>query len=200
MVFVHRQGRLEYANRAFYEAFRIARGERGVGAAFGDIFRFVAPEERAAALFNYDQLMARQRPVVNIQRLLVDARGRRVLSLGASTPILWRGAAALYVCSLVVEVTGPVRDDACLPTGARTLTLLTPRERHVALLVARGFATTAIATATGLQESSVRTLIKRIYGKTGAHSRVRLAQLVTGMSHEEGFRPSPSRAVEENRA
>ena len=55
---------------------------------------------------------------------------------------------------------------------------LTPREREVALYVARGALTREIAAALFISRGTVRTHIERIFRKTGVHSRAQLAAWV----------------------
>lgn len=52
---------------------------------------------------------------------------------------------------------------------------LSVREAEIALLAAQGFSVLNIACRLGVAESTVRTYLKRVYGKTGVHSRAELA-------------------------
>jgi DNA-binding CsgD family transcriptional regulator len=54
---------------------------------------------------------------------------------------------------------------------------LTPVENQIAHAIARGDSPREIAECRGVSVLTVRTQIKSIYSKTGAHSRVRLALL-----------------------
>jgi len=64
------------------------------------------------------------------------------------------------------------------------LLLLTPRERDVAIAVARGLTTENIATRLGIKVSTVRTLLRGVFRKTKTHTRLDLARMVMGI--EEG--------------
>lgn len=55
---------------------------------------------------------------------------------------------------------------------------LTPREREVARRIADGLSNRAIARSLGLTESTTRTYVSRLLDKTGASSRVELANRV----------------------
>jgi DNA-binding CsgD family transcriptional regulator len=57
---------------------------------------------------------------------------------------------------------------------------LAPREAELACMLAAGMTVPAIATAAGLTVGSVRTYLKRIYRKTGAHSQTILVSLLRG--------------------
>jgi DNA-binding NarL/FixJ family response regulator len=55
------------------------------------------------------------------------------------------------------------------------LNVLTPRERDVALLAARGLSNRQIAGELGLSINTVSNHLKRVYGKLNVHSRAELA-------------------------
>jgi DNA-binding NarL/FixJ family response regulator len=81
------------------------------------------------------------------------------------------------------------------PTGG--LAALTKREREVAVLVARGLTSRAIASRFRLSPRTVESHIARIYQKTGAPSRAALASLVTRDEarddpHPQTRRPGPA--------
>jgi non-specific serine/threonine protein kinase len=61
------------------------------------------------------------------------------------------------------------------PVSADPLSALTPREREVAQLAARGLANRQIAHTLGLAEGTSRVHVERILGKLGLHSRAQLA-------------------------
>lgn len=64
-----------------------------------------------------------------------------------------------------------------LPT--RVASALTPREREVALLAARGFTAREIGSHLFISERTVETHLGNTYGKLGVRSKVELARLVT---------------------
>jgi DNA-binding NarL/FixJ family response regulator len=66
------------------------------------------------------------------------------------------------------------RDDGTL----RLAMTLTPREREVAALVARGTSTRGIADALTISTETARTHVQRVLGKLGVHTRLELAALL----------------------
>jgi PAS domain S-box-containing protein len=166
--------RLVFANRAAIEAlgYGDAPPEEYLGR---DGYSFVAPAERPASLANGRRLLRTGENAVNLPRMMMHRSGRQLLALCAVGPISWHGQPALEIGFMILSGT-----DAP-PDRAAGLTALSPRERQVALLVARGFGTTVIATTLGLQDSTVRAHLKAVYRKAGCHTRVELAQLVLGL-------------------
>ena len=64
------------------------------------------------------------------------------------------------------------------PPAVITSAPLSPREREVAALVARGLTDKAIARELGISVSSVRTYLRRLAEKSGAHRRAAVAGLL----------------------
>lgn len=64
--------------------------------------------------------------------------------------------------------------------GADPLERLTPRERSIAALVARGLRNREIAAEIGVTEGSVKVYLHRMYEKLDIETRVELAMLVQG--------------------
>ena len=56
-------------------------------------------------------------------------------------------------------------------------TVLTPREREIAYLVAQGFSRKECARLCSISQHTVSDYLKSIYGKLGVNDRVRLAQV-----------------------
>jgi DNA-binding CsgD family transcriptional regulator len=64
------------------------------------------------------------------------------------------------------------------PTDADLVNLLTPRELEIAVLVAGGYQTKAIARRLRISFHTVRVHLGRIYGKLGLHKQTELAACV----------------------
>jgi DNA-binding NarL/FixJ family response regulator len=69
--------------------------------------------------------------------------------------------------------------------GGSWSSLLSPREREVALLVARGFANKEIARELGLSNGTVKIHVHGIFLKLGARKRYMLIDLVSGSEEAE---------------
>jgi DNA-binding NarL/FixJ family response regulator len=58
---------------------------------------------------------------------------------------------------------------------------LSVRERQVANLLTEGYTEVNVSARCGLTKSTVRTYVRRIYGKLGVYNRVELARKVLGV-------------------
>jgi DNA-binding NarL/FixJ family response regulator len=101
-------------------------------------------------------LLKRTRPEELISAIHTIAAGDSLLS-----PAVTR--------TVIEEVARRPRPDEL---AARRLDALTPREREVLVHVARGLSNSEIAAALFVEESTVKTHVKRILGKLGARDRV----------------------------
>lgn len=101
-------------------------------------------------------LLKRTRPERLLEALHVVAAGESLLSPAVTRAVVDRIAAA-----------APAD-----PAAGRRLRALTPRERDVLALIARGRANAEIAADLGVEESTVKTHVKRILAKLGLRDRV----------------------------
>jgi DNA-binding CsgD family transcriptional regulator/PAS domain-containing protein len=105
--------------------------------------------------------------------------GRAALSLRL-VPVGQLGPAFGDPHTVAIFITEP---DAALPIDRAAVADafgLAPREAELACLLATGMTPPAMASAAGLTVGSVRTYLKRIYRKTGAHSQTALVSLLRG--------------------
>jgi DNA-binding NarL/FixJ family response regulator len=101
-------------------------------------------------------LLKRTRPEELIAAIHTIAAGESLLSPSVTRTVIGRLA------------TEPEPD----PAADRRVRQLTPRERDVLLLIARGLTNAEIATNLGVEESTVKTHVKRILSKLGLRDRV----------------------------
>lgn len=136
------------------------------------------------------QRFARAEALVETQHLSEQAAGRRMILQFQR----FRHGDAL-VCFL--HPNADVRHSA-LPA----VDVLSPREQHIAGLVARGLTTRAMAKEAFISENTVKQHLKRIFMKLGVTSRAELIQLIwtlndkqpAGLDSNDGFDPNGSSA------
>lgn len=181
-IVVHQDGQVVYRNAATDDMLRYLGIEAEALAGEADVFAFVPPDELAATL--------RQpgRTARTVTRTLVAKDGRPHAFLASVVQTTWGDRPALWLGLLWAPAMSG-RDTALPParTAERrpaSLAVLTPRERQVATLLARGYSTLNTATLLGLTESTVRDHVKAIFRKTGVHSRVELTRLVQDVGEE----------------
>jgi DNA-binding CsgD family transcriptional regulator len=105
--------------------------------------------------------------------------GRVALSLRL-VPVGQLGSAFGHPQSVAIFIAEP---DAASPIDRAAVAeafSLAPREAELACLLAAGLSVPAMASASGLTAGSVRTYLKRIYRKTGAHTQTALVSLLRG--------------------
>ncbi len=200
-ILVHRNGTLLYFNEAALQlAIEMGLPTEPDAEPFKDMFSLLSPEERELAHQNYERIMATGKPQFNTTRTFVDPRGNRLVMLTSARPIDWEGEPALELSAVLL---GPAaefedrlapleatEDDDSLAHMVRApaqqraaaFDLLTAREVDVAMLAAKGYTTENIALRLGIKSETVRTHLKKIYRKTGTHSRVELTRFVLGKS------------------
>ena len=128
------------------------------------------------------------------QSLLLAAPHARAVGESAEAAAMWhRGArlasegGARLLTGLAEHLRPTVFSGPTEPIGE--LASLTKRERQVAVLVAQGLTSRAIASRFQLSPRTVETHIARIYQKTGAPSRAALASIVTRDEARDGTLP-----------
>jgi DNA-binding NarL/FixJ family response regulator len=146
----------------------------------------VAPEVRVLIVTTFEQddyifgalragasgfLLKRARPEELIAAVHAVAAGDSLLSPSVTRTVIDRMARAV-----------PARE----ATAAPDLDALTPREREVLALVARGLSNAEIATALVIEESTVKTHVKRVLMKLGLRDRVQ----VVIYAYERGLAPT----------
>lgn len=122
--------------------------------------------------------LASGKPVPQESTMLVHHKGAPLV---VRTKTAWRIDDPCDVprAVLVLEVIDPEHPSLPRPSFLRSLYGLTNAEANVALGVAAGWSLERIAINSGRRISTVRTLLKRAYGKTGTHRQHQLASLVT---------------------
>ncbi|MCC6767297.1 MAG: helix-turn-helix transcriptional regulator [Deltaproteobacteria bacterium] len=102
-----------------------------------------------------------------------DARGKFVLLVVDSHAISGGPPSEFVLLIQDVESSPAISEDAL-----RALYGLTRREGHVAARLIGGASVAAIAAEVGVSANTVRTHLKRIFGKTGASSQSALMRIV----------------------
>lgn len=145
------EGRTLYGNRQAAEMLseERLRGSRLAERVDAAIREFIA-SERHAATVNVQDTLTRRRVAVKSHR---DVRRDAVVSL-------------VYELADAEETTLPVWG------------VLSPREQEIATLVSQGMTTREIASRAFISENTVKQHLKRIFAKTGVHSRAELVQTI----------------------
>lgn len=130
------------------------------------------------------------RPVVLLTAFVNDRDLVEALQLGVNGLILKEGAPGLLVTCLQQIKNGQRWIDRGLlqrgleltlngtEGGGEPLTSLTPREKAIARLTAKGLRNREVATELGLTEGTVKVWLHRIYEKLGVNNRTELSLLV----------------------
>jgi len=186
-ILVHQDGRPVYRNGATDDMLRYLGFEPEQIEVSEQVLPYVAPADLA------DGFLRSDRSAWCGTRSLVARDGRPHAFRASVGRTSWGDRPAVWVALLWTrDLPGaePLRPSTAPaePKGQNPragLGALTPRERQVADLVARGYATLNIATVLGIAESTVRDYVKSIFGKTGVHSRLELARRVNDLGREE---------------
>jgi len=94
--------------------------------------------------------------------------------IAAALDVIAAGGRVLDPGLLRVRSRGPARPDPASP-----LDKLSPREKEIVTRIARGESTRQMSFAMSVTAETVRTYVKNVLGKLGAHSRLQLAALAS---------------------
>jgi two-component system, NarL family, nitrate/nitrite response regulator NarL len=94
--------------------------------------------------------------------------------IAAALDVIAAGGRVLDPGLLRVRSRGPARPDPASP-----LDKLSPREKEIVTRIARGESTRQMSFAMSVTAETVRTYVKTVLGKLGAHSRLQLAALAS---------------------
>ncbi len=191
-ILIYQDRRIVYCNKAGFDLFRYSGYTMDLDQLGQmDPWAFIVPEERDEAKVQMRAMYDAAEPLRNVPRTAVDAQGHRVEMLMSATRIEWKGQPAVELSYTILGLYSiqhpepqphPAAQGATSSRDARKITLepLTPRERAVAMLIAEGKTTADIIEAMTIKESTLRSYIKSIYRKTGAHSRTELTRVIMG--------------------
>lgn len=84
------------------------------------------------------------------------------------------------VLAQFIQTVHPKKINAATEGSSEVLSLLTERERDIAVLVARGLSNKEIGDQLYVSERTVKSHLSSIFAKTGAESRLKLALLING--------------------
>ena len=187
---IHQDLKVVYLNPAMKEVFRRA-GYSLDDLRRMDLFDLAAPEDRDAAWANYQRLMHDGRRCHAVTRTFVTRDGRRILAVASVARSEWEGRPAIWIGMLWAEGTTPapaagpaasvVLTDDVPARQQAVLSLLSPRERQVAVLVAAGETTARVAALLQVEAQTVRDHLKSIFRRLDVHSRVELTRLLHGL-------------------
>jgi len=94
--------------------------------------------------------------------------------IAAALDVIAAGGRVLDPGLLAVRNRGPAKPDPATP-----LEKLSPREKEIVTRIARGESTRQMSLAMSITAETVRTYVKNVLAKLGAHSRLRLAALAS---------------------
>ena len=189
----------DWASRAYKEAEHLGLPtQRGAGLrSLGRIAAHSGQSAEAARLFTEAATESAQSggALREAQSLLLAAPHAQAAGESAEAAAMWRRGARLASDGGARLLAGLAEHLRAAVFGGPSeqineLAALTRREREVALLVAQGLTSRAIASRLLLSPRTVEAHISRIYQKTGAPSRAALASIVT----RDGARPQAHRS------
>ncbi|MFF3838578.1 AAA family ATPase [Streptomyces sp. NPDC001930] len=187
-----------------------AEAERVARRALAEAEPLGLPVQRAAALRAWGQVLARRGESASAARAFTDAaresaRSGAVLreahSLllaapqthaagdGTRAAAQWRRGRRLAVeggARMLVDLADRTRPAPPEGAAGGRLSVLTPREREISVLVAEGLTNQAVADRLCLSPRTVESHVARVYRKTGVETRAALASLVVRDGVGEG--------------
>ena len=118
-------------------------------------------------------------------------------ALGAAAPAAWAEGCAMSWEEAIAYALAPGDSPAApVPRGTPAPTELSPREREVAALVARGLTNREVAEALVISEGTARVHVAHILAKLGVRSRVQVAAWAAAQHGQHGHDDRPAPAAE----
>jgi DNA-binding NarL/FixJ family response regulator len=180
-IVVHQDGRSVYSNPAADRLLRRLGSDGDDVAQAHEVVPFVPPHELARRLqatdpSNWNALRAASAPA---SATASATDGRRPHHLASVVRTTWHDRPALCIALRPARRPAETKPDGAAAAATAALSGLTRRERQVVDLIATGYSTLNAATVLGVSESTIRYFVKVIFRKTGVHSRVDLARLLS---------------------
>lgn len=160
-----------------------ARAEAHYLIALADPEAVTWPFERARVQLDFGAWLRRQRRVTEARGHLVAAQGA-FERLGAA-PFAQRAAAELRAAGVRPDTSRPTADPAGQRAGTPALANLTPQQRQIVLLAARGLTNREIGERLFLSPRTVGMHLYRVFPRLGVTSRTQLRDIVDPPARQE---------------
>ncbi|BAT57555.1 transcriptional regulator MalT [Variibacter gotjawalensis] len=179
------QGRLLLANKAAEPLFEVHVGSLRLDKNRRVYANTTLPAEASEFARSLDMALAvasssgdKLSPPVRLTRLV----GSPLLVIPVPLPqpafAMWHLLGLARVLLLVIDPTGPTKSQAALLQAAFQLTAA---EARVAIMIASGMSGPQVADALKVSPATVKTHLSRCFEKTGVHSQVSLARMVSAL-------------------